>query len=95
VIPCGIPYIFNRLDSVDKNLMPDQPLLDNKVDLVISEITEIKSKEKEVIAENGDVFDYGKLILALGSTSQLIPIPGIEKEGIWVVKKDYEYLKKH
>ena len=94
VIPCGIPYIFNRLDSVDKNLMPDQPLLDNKINLVIGEIIEAKPKEKQIILENGDVFDYDKLILALGSTSQLIPIPGIEKEGVWLVKKDYEYLKK-
>lgn len=94
VIPCGIPYIFNRLDSVDKNLMPDQPLLDNKIDLVIGEIIEIKPKEKQIILKNGDVYSYDKLILALGSTSQLIPIPGIEKEGVWLVKKDYKYLEK-
>jgi NADPH-dependent 2,4-dienoyl-CoA reductase/sulfur reductase-like enzyme len=94
VIPCGIPYIFNRLDSVDKNLMSDQPLLDNKIDLIIGEVIEIKPKEKQIILKNGDVFDYDKLILALGSAPQLIPIPGIEKEGVWLVKKDYEYLKK-
>jgi len=38
VIPCGIPYIFNRLDSVEKNLMPDQPLLNNQINLIITEI---------------------------------------------------------
>ena len=94
VIPCGIPYIFYRLNSVDKNIMSDQPLLDNKIDLVIGEVTEIKSKEKQIILKNGEVFDYEKLILALGSTSQLIPISGISKEGVWLGKKDYEYLKK-
>jgi len=94
VIPCGIPYIFNRLDSVEKNLMPDQPLLNNQINLIITEITEINPKDKKVVAKNGNVYSYGKLILALGSTPQLIPIPGSEKQGVWLVKKDYEYLKK-
>jgi len=94
IIPCGIPYIFNRLDSVDKDIMGDQPLLDNKINLIIGEVIEIKTKEKQVIFKNGDVLDYDKLILALGSTSQLLPILGIEKEGVWLVKKDFEYLKK-
>jgi len=60
VIPCGIPYIFNRLDSVDKNLMPDQPLLDNKINLAIGEVIEIKPKGKQIIFENDDVFGYDK-----------------------------------
>ncbi|MCD6096918.1 FAD-dependent oxidoreductase [bacterium] len=94
VIPCGIPYIFNRLDSVEKNLMPDQPLLNNQINLIITEITEINPKDKKVVAKNGNVYSYDKLILALGSTPQLIPIPGSEKQGVWLVKKDYEYLKK-
>jgi len=94
IIPCAIPYIFNRLNSVEQNLISDQSLLDNKINLVIEEVIKIKPKEKQVILKNGDVFEYDKLILALGSVSQLIPIPGIEKEGVWIVKKDYEYLKK-
>ena len=94
VIPCGIPYVFNRLDSVDKDIMGDQPLLDNNIDLIIGEVTEIKTQEKKIILANGDVINYDKLILALGSAPQLIPIAGIEKQGVWLVKKDYEYLKK-
>ncbi len=93
VIPCGIPYIFNRLKSVKENLMSNKPLLDNKVDLIIQEVVKIKPEEKEVILKNNDTYTYDKLILALGSKSQLVPIPGIEKEGVWLVKKDYEYLK--
>ena len=94
VIPCGIPYIFHRLDSVDKNVMSDQPLIDNEIELVIGNATEIDSKTKEVALENKDVYNYEKLILALGSSSQPISIPGIEKENVWLVLKDYEYLKK-
>jgi pyruvate/2-oxoglutarate dehydrogenase complex dihydrolipoamide dehydrogenase (E3) component len=93
VIPCGIPYIFHRLDSVDKNIMSDQPLMDNKIDLVIGEVIEINQKEKTVILQNGDVCGYEKLVLALGSKPQPLAIPGIEKKGVWFVKKDYAYLK--
>ncbi|MBU1037046.1 FAD-dependent oxidoreductase [Patescibacteria group bacterium] len=94
VIPCGIPYIFYRLNSVEQNLMSDQSLSDNKINLVIGEVIEIKPREKKIIIKNGDILSYDKLILALGSEPQLIPIPGIEKRGIWLVKKDFEYLKK-
>lgn len=37
---------------------------------------------------------YDKLVLATGATSILIPIKGIEKEGVWQVKKDFDYLEK-
>ena len=94
IIPCGIPYVFQRLDSVDKDFMPDRPLLDNKIDLVIGKAIKFKPERKEVVLENNEIFNYDKLILALGSDSQIINIPGIEKENVWLVKKDYEYLKK-
>jgi len=94
IIPCGIPYVFHRLNSVDENLISDSSLSDNKINLVVEEAVEIKPKEKKVVLENKDVYNYDKLILALGSRPQLVPIPGIEKEGVWLVKKDYEYLKK-
>ena len=102
VIPCGIPYIFQRLNSVDQDVVGDQPLKDNQIDLVLSEIKKIIPEKKEVIlnkpesSENKDEesYHYDKLILALGSEPFLIPIPGVEKENVWFVKKDYTYLKK-
>lgn len=94
VIPCGIPYIFNRLNSVEENLMPDKPLLENKINLIMGEAKEIKPDKKQVVLKDKTLYNYEKLILALGSNPQLVPIPGIEKEGVWLVKKNYEYLKK-
>ncbi len=93
VIPCGIPYIFHRLDSVDRDIMPDQPLINNKINLVIGKAVKIKPKEKIVVLENNNEYSYDKLILATGSFPQLVPIPGVEKKGVWLIKKDYEYLK--
>ncbi len=94
VIPCGIPYIFNRLDSVEKDLMPDAPLEKSKVDLLIDKAESINVQEKEVALEGGKKINYDKLILAVGSEPILVPIKGIEKKGVWQVKKDFDYLEK-
>lgn len=94
IIPCGIPYIFHRLNSVDDNVMPDKPLIDNNIDLIIGEASKITAENKQVILGDKSIYGYDKLILACGSKPELIPISGIEKKGVWLVKKDYEYLKK-
>ncbi|MEA2064676.1 MAG: FAD-dependent oxidoreductase, partial [Patescibacteria group bacterium] len=94
VIPCGIPYIFSRLDSVEKDLMPDKPLEVNKINLLINKITKIDTSNKKVYFENSKQLSYDKLILATGSESTLIPIKGVDKKGVWHIKKDFEYLKK-
>ena len=94
VIPCGIPYIFNRLDSVEKNLMPDKSLKANKIDLLIDKAVKIDTAKKIVDLKSGKKINYGKLILATGSKPISIPIKGIDKKGVWQIKKDFEYLKK-
>lgn len=94
VIPCGIPYIFSRLDSVKKDSMPDKSLKANKINLLIDKATKIDPENKKVYFENSKELNYHKLILATGSESTLIPIKGIDKKGVWHIKKDFEYLKK-
>jgi len=93
VIPCGIPYIFHRLKSVEEDLIPDKILKTNKVGLIVGEATEIDPKNKKVFLKSRNI-SYEKLILATGSRPILVPIPGADKEGVWCIKKDSEYLKK-
>ncbi len=93
-IPCGIPYIFSRLDSVDKNLMTDQPLTDARVDLIINQAIKVDTKNKKVVLKDNQEWSYEKLIIATGSQSVLIPVPGANLAGVWQVKKDCSYLKK-
>ena len=93
IIPCGIPYIFNRLDSVEKDLMPDKPLERNNIDLLIDEAIKIDTTNKKVFFKSGNELTFEKLILATGSKPTLIPIEGIDKKGVWHIKKDFEYLK--
>jgi len=94
IIPCGIPYIFNRLNSVEKNLMPDKPLRENKIELLIDKAAEVNTENKKIDLKSGKQISYDKLILATGSSPALIPIKGIDKKGVWQIKKDFKYLKR-
>jgi len=93
IIPCGIPYIFHQLNSIDEDIIPDQILLRQKVELIIQEAIKIEPKNKIVSLKNNKQYQYDKLILATGSYPKLVPIPGADKKGIWFIKKDYKYLK--
>ena len=94
VIPCGIPYIFNRLNSVEKDLMSDKSLNKNNILLLFDRVTKFNPTKKKVFFKKNKELNYEKLILATGSKSSLIPIKGIDKKGVWYIKKDLEYLKK-
>lgn len=92
VVPCGIPYTFNRLGSVEDDATSNQTYADNNIDLVVDEVTNINTGEKKVTLKNSEEIQYEKLILALGSAPAKIPIEGIEKEGVWPIRKDLNYL---
>lgn len=94
VIPCGIPYIYNRLNSVEENIMPDKSMIDNGVEIIIGKVTKISPEKKNVAIKNGKEIKYEKLILATGSNPKKPPISGIDKAGVWYVDKDFDYLVK-
>jgi NADH oxidase (H2O2-forming) len=93
LVPCGIPYIFGTLGSPEKNLMPDTPLVNHGVNLIISTAENIDKEKKVVSTDDGEQISYDKLILATGSSSILLRIPGIDKENVFLVKKDVGYLQ--
>lgn len=93
VIPCAIPYMLASLRSPDENSLSYSLLEKNNVDMVIDRAVKIDRENKVVRTEKGDVYHYEKLILALGSTPIIPPIPGIDKKGVYPVRKDMDYLK--
>ena len=93
LIPCGIPYIFGTVGAPENNLIPDGVLQNNNIELVIDEAKEISPTEKKVTLASGESVTYDKLILATGSVPSLPPIPGIEKNHVYPVIKDVEYLR--
>lgn len=92
VVPCGIPYIFGSIDSPEEDIISDKVLEKNDVNLEIDEVTSINKEAKAVRTKSGDEISYDKLVLATGSSPLVPPIPGTDRENVFTVKKDVDYL---
>jgi NADH oxidase (H2O2-forming) len=90
LIPCGIPYTLCSLSSVDDDILPDKLVTNTGSDLIIDEV--VDKKDKTLFLKNGTQLTFDKLVLAMGSNPILPNIEGVEKEGIFLVKKDKDYL---
>ncbi|MCK5197587.1 MAG: FAD-dependent oxidoreductase [Spirochaetales bacterium] len=93
LVPCGIPYIFSTLGSIDENKMGIDPIKKLGVDFLIEEVTKVDIENKKVLTDKTEI-SFDKLVFATGSTPFVPPIPGVDQEGVFVIPKDYEYLKK-
>ena len=91
VVPCGIPYIYGTLGSVEKNIIPDKLLGD--ASLKVDEVISIDRAAKTVTTRGGDEIGYNKLILATGSNPLQPPIPGMDKKNVWFAWKNTDYLE--
>ena len=94
VIPCGIPYMIKSLKSPDENVLGMAALEKNGIETVVDEVITIDRENKNIECKSGAVYIYEKLVLAVGSTPVLPPIPGIEKKGIYPIYKELGYLTK-
>jgi len=92
VVPCGIPYMLSSLENPRDNASGTAPLLKKNIDVVIDRAIEIDRIEKVVLAESGDRYHYEKLVLAVGSSPIVPPIPGFDQKGIFPLKKELPYL---
>lgn len=55
----------------------------NQIQLYTGEaIVQIDTENKQVVSEKGRVTDYDELIIATGSSSFILPVPGADKEGV-------------
>jgi len=93
MVPCGIPYIFGTLESVDKNLMPvDAMLQKNGIESLVDEATEIEKNKKIASFASGEKIGYQKLVIATGSTPMKPKrLHGADLENVFVIPKDREY----
>ncbi|MFH1645689.1 MAG: FAD-dependent oxidoreductase [Candidatus Omnitrophota bacterium] len=92
-VPCGIPYMFASLQNPDDNKLGNAALEKNNIDLAIDEVISIDRSAKQVMSKSGTKYSYEKLVLAIGSEPIIPPIKGIDKEGVYPVYKDMDYLK--
>ena len=90
MIPCGIPYTIHTLNSVDDNILPDTPLIANGIDIICS--TVVGRNDHELILGNEEKIKFEKLVIATGSNALLPNIQGVDKAGVFLIKKDRDYL---
>ena len=83
LVPCGIPYIFGTLGDPEKDVIPDSLLSSSGIGLVVDAATLIDRELKIVRTERGMDVSYDKLVIATGSLPAALPIPGIDKGGVF------------
>jgi flavin-dependent dehydrogenase len=52
MIPCGIPYVFNTLNEVADNILPDNSLTANQIKIINDEV--IGRKGSRLILKNNE-----------------------------------------
>ncbi|MBN1807786.1 MAG: FAD-dependent oxidoreductase [Planctomycetes bacterium] len=91
-IPCGIPYIYGTVGSPEKNLIPDAVLEKNGIEFLVDEVEDIDREARVVRTRSGKTAEYDKLVLATGSQPVVPPIPGVDRENVYTIRKDVPYL---
>lgn len=95
MVPCGIPYIFGTLGSVNQNIMPVDTMMEKAgIESVVDEAININTENKSVDFASGETIKYDKLVIATGS----VPVKpkwliGAEKENVFTIPKDPVYLE--
>ena len=77
-------------------LSPKEWYVDNNITLTLGvQVQSLKPEEKKVLLKDGTAISYDKLILANGSKNHIIPIEGVDKEGVFTLRnlKDLEAIK--
>lgn len=94
VVPCGIPYMFHTLKNCEDNALGVAPLKQNKIDVLVDEVTNIDVTKKKLILKNNSSVTYSKLILATGSDPVVPSLEGFNLKGVFPINKEMSYLKK-
>jgi len=92
LVPCGIPYIYGTVGGPENNVIPDGLLENYGIDLLKGEAVDVDREKKIITLKDGETVRYEKLVFATGSSPLVPPIPGIDKENVFSVKKEFDYL---
>jgi len=94
LVPCGIPYIFGTIGSVDGNIMGTKPAENLGVEFMTAEVTSVDFEAKIVETASGESVQYDKLVFATGSIPVIPKIEGAELSGVYAVPKNKEEIEK-
>jgi len=94
IIPCAIPYLNQRIEKPEQNIISDEKFSENKIDLIIDEVISIDETRKTVKLSENKKLTWDKLILAIGSRANRLPLAKSDLKNIYQIEKDYQYLIK-
>lgn len=87
---------FSGKSAEDLQLAPTSWYTEQGVELIVGDpILAINRKEKTVSSHSGLTMAYDYLVLATGSSAFVPPIPGVEKEGVFIYRtiEDLEMMQ--
>ncbi|MGD8521232.1 MAG: FAD-dependent oxidoreductase [Desulfobacterales bacterium] len=93
VIPCAIPYMMNTLSDPKMNAMGNMPLETAGVNIIVGKVVSISPTVHSVTMESGQVLYYERLVLATGTEPVLPTIPGIDREGVFTIRKSMSAME--
>ena len=95
LVPCGIPYVFHALDSVDKNAMGPKPFVNLGGEVITDPVIGVDVKTKTVEVKSGNNYLFEKLVFATGSRYvEATFVPGYDLKNVFYIKKSYNYISK-
>ncbi|MBN1663284.1 MAG: FAD-dependent oxidoreductase, partial [Deltaproteobacteria bacterium] len=87
VIPCAIPYMMHTLADTKQNAMGNTPLQKAGIEIKVGKVVSLDAKAHTATLRAGEVLSYEKLVLATGTEVCMPPIPGVDKQGVFSIKK--------
>ncbi len=95
LVPCGIPYIFHDLESVEQDEMGLNPFIEAGGVIVYAQVKSLDTRTKRVFMNHGKALSYDKLVFATGS----IPteprfVNGYSRRCVEYIHKSFDQMKR-
>ena len=87
VIPCAIPYMMHTMPDPKQNKMGDQALENAGIEIIVDKVVSLDIKAHTITLGSDVTISYERLVLATGAESAMPSIPGIDKEGVFSIRK--------
>lgn len=87
VIPCAIPYMIHTLSDPKQNAVGNLPLEKAGIAVKVGKVLSLDPKTQTIKLASGEILSYERLVLATGTDTIMPPIPGIDKNNVFAIRK--------
>jgi NADPH-dependent 2,4-dienoyl-CoA reductase/sulfur reductase-like enzyme len=79
--------MMHTMPDPEQNAMGDQPLENAGIEVVVAKVVALDAETRTITLESGETVLFERLVLATGTVSVKPPVEGIDKEGVYTIKK--------